>query len=71
MTMCATVLEVGNCQLLVRDHSTGQEVVVNTDMACRFCVGDRVCIEYNGIMTRSIPPQITAQCITKLSRCGC
>ena len=66
-TMNATVREVRENTLLVCDHCTGQEVVVNTPHPHRFCPGDEVCIRFNGIMTMSLPPQITATCITKIS----
>ncbi len=64
--MLATVLAVREGSLLVRDAKTGQEVVVNTRNARDFCVGDSVGIFYNGIMTRSLPPQITAFRIQRL-----
>ncbi len=69
MHMCATVCCAECCQLLVCDHETRQEVLVHSDQACHFCVGDQVCIHYNGVMTRSIPPQITALCIHKMRSC--
>lgn len=68
-TMHATVLRVCPCQLLVCDHCTSQEVLVHTPNACCFCVGDHVCIEYNGAMSLSLPPQISAICITKIRCC--
>ena len=67
ITMKACVLQVNDCDLLVRDCSTKQEVVVHSDRACRFSVGDTVCIVYNGVMTLSIPPQISAMSIRKIS----
>lgn len=67
----ATVLEVQCSSLLVCDHCTSQEVLVHTSNAHCYCVGDQICITYNGIMTRSIPPQITADCIRKLPVCSC
>ena len=70
-TMQATVCNVERNQLLVCDHATQQEVVVHTDQACCFHVGDCICIHYNGIMTASIPPQISADCIHVLRRRGC
>ena len=70
VTMCATVCEVCCDTLLVRDHSTCTEVLVHTSEAHCFCVCDQVRIEYTGIMTLSIPPQISAISITKLFRCG-
>lgn len=70
MIMCATVLEVNNGNLLVRDSRTEQEVVVNTSCACRFSSDDRVRIVYNGAMTNSLPPQISSRRIFKISgRC--
>ncbi len=70
-TMCATVLCAEHCHLCVCDHCTNQEVLVHAHNACCFCPGDHVCIEYSGAMTMSIPPQITATCITKIPPCGC
>ena len=70
-TMQATVCNVERNQLLVCYHATQQEVVVHTDQACCFHVGDCICIHYNGIMTASIPPQISADCIHVLRRRGC
>ena len=62
-TMCATVCRVHRCSLCVCDHCSQQEVIVHYDRACCFRVGQRVCIHYDGTMTRSIPPQINATCI--------
>ena len=62
-TMQATVLQVGNGQLLVQDQSTSQQVLVNTSIADCFAVGNQVFITYNGVMTASIPPQISAMSI--------
>jgi len=70
-TMYATVRQVNSDSLLVYDHGTQQEVLVFTDNACCFRPCDRVCICYNGIMTRSIPPQITADRITKQNNSCC
>ena len=66
MTMKATVLQVQNNALLVCDQSNGQEVLVHTSQARCFCPGDRICIQYNGVMTLSIPPQISAESICKI-----
>ncbi len=65
MTMCAVILEISDRRLLVRDSKTDQEIAVNTRCNCNFRVGDRVIIVYNGAMTRSIPPQISAIRIRK------
>lgn len=66
MVMLAIVLSVGVGNLLVRDLSNNQEVRVNTRDARRFAPGDRVAILYNGAMTASIPPQISAISIQRL-----
>lgn len=71
MTMCATLVEVQGDSLLVCDRATGQEVVVHTPCTCRFRAGDLLRIQYNGAMTMSIPPQISADCIVRLSSRGC
>ncbi len=68
-TMCATVRQVCPRNLLVCDHSTNQEVLVHTADSCRFSQGDCICIHFSGIMTRSIPPQITATCIYRTNCC--
>ena len=69
VTMKARVLRVGCCQLLVCDLCGCQEVLVHTDRACCFRVGQCICIEYNGAMTMSIPPQISAECIQQICCC--
>ena len=66
MFMFATVQRVGNASLLVYDHSGSQEVVVHTPNAHCFSPGEEIFIKYNGIMTLSIPPQISANCISKI-----
>lgn len=64
--MFATVQEVNTDSLLVCDKATNQEVLVFTKCACCFEVNDKIMIIYNGIMTRSLPPQINAIKISKL-----
>ncbi len=66
MTICAVILEISDRRLLVRDSKTDQEIAVNIRCNCNFRVGDRVIIVYNGAMTRSIPPQISAIRIRKV-----
>ena len=70
MTMQATVRRVERNNLYVFDHAMSQIVVVHTPDAYSFRVGNFVCIEYSGAMTRSIPPQITATNISLAPRCG-
>lgn len=66
MTMYAMVKVVGESSLLVYDFNTSQEVIVHTPNACFFIVGEEIFIKYSGAMTRSIPPQISANCISKI-----
>lgn len=60
MIMQAVVIEVQWERLLVLDLQTRQNVMVNTPNARWFRPGELVRIWYNGVMTASIPPQITA-----------
>ena len=66
MTMYAMVKVVGESSLLVYDFNTSQEVIVHTPNACFFIVGEEIFIKYSGAMTRSISPQISANCISKI-----
>ena len=59
VVMNARVLRIRPEALLVRDRDTGQTVQVNTPLARRFRIGQRLRIVYNGAMTMSIPPQIS------------
>lgn len=65
-TMTALVCKANRCDLCVCDCNTHQEVIVHYDCACHFHEGDKVCIHYNGVMTRSLPPQICADCIERI-----
>ena len=69
-TMRAVVCQVQEGSLLVCSQDTGQQVRVHTSCAHCYAAGDHICIHYNGVMTASIPPQISAQCIHKVSGCG-
>lgn len=61
VTMQGTVLQAWGTQVLIRDNSNGQEVLVNTSYSTRnLSAGDQVRIQYDGAMTASIPPQISA-----------
>ena len=69
VTMLATVVQAWGSQVLVTDNSNGQEVLVNTNYSTgNLNAGDQVRIVYDGIMTASIPPQISAQsiCVQRL-----
>ena len=68
VSMNARILRVRCGDLLVRNEENGQEVLVHVEDACRFREGERVCIQYGGIMTMSIPPQISA---TRIYRGPC
>lgn len=63
-TLTATVLSVHEGYLMVFNDANGQQVHVNFEYAHHFCPGQQVTVRYNGVMTRSIPPQITAEDIT-------
>ncbi len=67
MIKFATVLETNPDSLLVRD-SSGQEILVYTRNARQFTPGDFVRIIYNGAMTLSLPPQISAIFVTLVRR---
>ena len=60
MFLQAVVIEVQWQRLLVLDLSTRQNVIVNTSLSGQFRPGDIVNIWYSGVMTASIPPQISA-----------
>ncbi|NBI67806.1 hypothetical protein D1646_13545 [Pseudoflavonifractor sp. 60] len=67
VTMIATVVQAWGSQVLVNDHSNGQEVLVNTQYStANLAAGDQVRIVYDGIMSASLPPQISAQSICVL-----
>ena len=64
VTMIATVVQAWGTQVLVTDNANGQEVLVNTGYnTTNLAAGDQVRIVYNGVMTASLPPQISAQSI--------
>lgn len=70
VTMLATVVRAWGTQVLVRDNSNNQEVLVNTRCSTsNLDAGDQVRIVYNGAMTTSIPPQISAQSICVFTMC--
>ncbi len=65
VTMLATVVQSWNTtQVLVTDNANGQQVLVNTNHNTgNLNPGDQVRIVFNGVMTASLPPQISAQSI--------
>ena len=68
VTMLATVVQSWNTsQVLVTDNANGQQVLVNTNYNTgNLTAGDQVRIVFNGVMTASRPPQISAQSICVL-----
>ena len=67
VTMIATVVQAWGSQVLVTDNANGQEVLVNTNYStATLAAGDQVRIVYDGVMTASLPPQISAQSICVL-----
>lgn len=67
-TMLARVIGFQDGGLLACDCASHQEVLVHTNMACCYCCGDFLRIEFSGAMTMSLPPQISA---TRISRVRC
>lgn len=67
MLMIATVQRILPKGLLVTDRRTFQTVVVNTRQTRCIFPGDVISILFNGVMTLSLPPQIFAIRIRKLS----
>lgn len=68
-TIHARVMQVHQCAMLVCDLHRQQTVLVHWPQACCFSPGEQVCISYNGMMTRSEPPQITADNVWHMPRC--
>lgn len=68
MVMIATVNRVNRQSLLVTNEQNGEEVLVYFRNAGAFSPGDRISITFNGQMTFSIPPQITATSIQRMGR---
>ena len=67
VTMIAPVVRAWGSQVLVTDNANGQEVLVNTNHSTsNLMTGEQVRIVYDGIMTASLPPQISAQSICVL-----
>ena len=67
VTMIATVVRAWGSQVLVTDNANGQEVLVNTNHSTsNLMTGEQVRIVYDGIMTASLPPQISAQSVCVL-----
>ena len=67
VTMLATVVQAWGTQVLVTDNANGQEVLVNTNNSTgNLLAGEQVRIVFDGIMTASIQPQISAQSICVL-----
>ena len=64
VTMIATVVQAWGTQVLVTDNANVQEVLVNTNNSTgNLMAGEQVRIVFDGIMTASLPPQISAQSI--------
>ena len=67
VSMIATVFRAWGSQVVVTDNANGQEVLVNTNHSTsNLMTGEQVRIVYDGIMTASLPPQISAQSICVL-----
>ncbi len=67
VTMIATVVQAWGSQVLVTDNANSQQVLVNTNNSTsNLTAGDQVRIVYNGVMTASLPPQISDRSICVL-----
>ncbi len=67
VTMLATVVQAWGTQVLVTDNANGQRVLVNTNNNTgNLVAGEQVRIVFDGVMTASLPPQISAQSICVL-----
>lgn len=64
-SITGTILLIGDGFFILQDAGSGQEIQVNTVCPCRFCPGDRVRVCFDGVMTRSLPPQISAGSVRK------
>lgn len=71
MILLVSVISVYDDQLLVFDLTDRRQVRVMVQNTGRFRAGDLLRIRFDGTATKSIPPQITAQHITKLSPPQC
>jgi len=60
MQMTAVVINTNQQGMLVRNEANNENVRVIYRNSRRFGPGDRVRITYSGVITLSIPPQITA-----------
>lgn len=67
MILFGTVERVRRDQLVVRDRRTRRSVIVFTRQTRCFEPGDVVSVLFNGVITQSIPPQITAIAVRRLS----
>ena len=67
VTMIATVVRAWGTQVLVTDNPNAQEALEYTNNSTgNLMAGEQVRIVFNGVMTASIPPQISAQSICVL-----
>lgn len=67
MILIGTVERVEPRRLLVRERRSFRTVAVNVRHVRCIFPGDVVAVLYSGVMTRSIPPQISAVSIRRIS----
>ena len=67
MILLVSVISVRDDHLLVFDLTDHRQLRVTAQNTSRFHAGDLLRIRHNGTATKSIPPHINAQHITKLS----
>lgn len=66
MFIMAIILQVNSGNLMVRNFENNQEILVHFRDSRNFRSDEHVRIEFNGQMTLSIPPQITAISILRI-----
>ena len=65
--VCGEILSLGRDSFVLRGDDA-QEIRVNFPGAAGLTPGGRVCVEFNGAMTRSIPPQIAAIAVEQIQQ---
>ena len=58
-TLCATVMQVDQQNIMVCNYSNNQEVLVHTKDACRFSKGNCVCIHFSGQPALCVPEALS------------
>lgn len=62
------VAEIGDGSLILGEGKDAVQVNLSAELPKDLCIGDVVRVRYDGKMTRSLPPQITAMELIQISR---